>query len=51
MSAKADCARPAKWSKSLINEGFRELKWTWPLCSMNIEAVLRRRDGDSNVRY
>ncbi len=32
MSAKADRARLAKWSKSLMNEGFRELKWTCPLC-------------------
>ena len=33
MSAEADRARLAKWSKSLMNEGFRELKWTCPLCS------------------
>ena len=24
----------AKWSKSLKNEGFRELMWTCPLCSL-----------------
>ena len=33
MSAKADRVRLAKWSESLMNEGFRELKWTCPLCS------------------
>ena len=33
MSAETDRARLAKWSKSLMNEGFRELKWTCPLCS------------------
>ena len=33
MSAKADRARLAKWSKSLMNEEFRELKLTCPLCS------------------
>ena len=33
VSAEADRALLTKWSKSLMNEGFRELKWTCPLCS------------------
>ncbi len=32
MSAEAVRARLTKWSKSLMNEGFRGLKWTCPLC-------------------
>ena len=30
-----------KWSKSLMNEGFRELMWTCPLCSSNLLLLVK----------